>query len=120
MAENNNESIGVCNLRKVQSSAQKVRLVADMIRGKKFDDAFAFLSFSPLKASKIMKKALLAAQSSLQNEKGSDADSSDMIVGQVIVDEGATLKRVRPRARGRYGRILKRTCHISLTVKESV
>ena len=121
MAKNNDSKIeGICRLKNVRGSAQKARLVANMIRGKSFDDAFAFLSFSPLKASKIMKKVLLAAQSSLQHDKGSDVDSSDMIIHELTVNEGRTLKRMRPRARGRSARILKRSCHIELKLKENV
>lgn len=98
-------------------SAQKARLVADQIRGKSVDEALNILAFSPKKGAGIVKKVLESAIANAEHNEGADVD--ELKVATVFVDEGTTMKRIRPRAKGRADRILKRTCHITVKVAES-
>ncbi len=97
-------------------SAQKVRLVADQIRGKRVEIALNDLLFSNKKAAHLVKKVLESAIANAEHNEGADID--DLKVSTVFVDEGMTLKRIRPRAKGRADRILKRTCHITVKVSD--
>lgn len=101
-------------LRGVRLSAQKGRLVADLIRGKKVDAALNILAFSPKKASGIIKKVLESAIANAEHNDGADVD--ELKVTSVMVEEGATLKRFSARAKGRGNRISKPTCHIYIRV----
>ena len=101
-------------LRGARISAQKARLVADQIRG--VEKALNVLAFSPKKAARIVKKVLESAIANAENNDGADVD--ELKVSTVFVDEGMTMKRIRPRAKGRADRILKRTCHITVKVSE--
>ncbi|MDN3557221.1 MULTISPECIES: 50S ribosomal protein L22 [Halomonas] len=103
-------------LRGARLSAQKARLVADQVRGKPVADALDLLTFSPKKASKLVKKVLQSAIANAEENNGMDID--ELRVSTICVDEGMTLKRIRPRAKGRADRILKRTCHITVKVAE--
>ena len=104
-------------LRGARISAQKVRLVADQVRGMPVDKAEQLLAFSTKKAAHIMKKVLLSAIANAAHNDGADID--ELTISTVMVDEGPTLKRGRARAKGRGTRILKRTSHITLTVADS-
>ena len=97
-------------------SAQKARLVADQVRGKPVAEALDLLTFSPKKAAKLVKKVLQSAIANAEENNGMDID--ELRVSTICVDEGMTLKRIRPRAKGRADRILKRTCHITVKVAE--
>jgi len=101
-------------LRGARLSAQKARLVADQIRGKKIDEALNILSFSGKKGADIIKKVLESAIANAEHNDGADVD--ELKVSTVFVDEGMTMKRIRPRAKGRADRIMKRTCHITVKV----
>lgn len=103
-------------LRGARISAQKARLVVDQIRGKKVEDALNILAFSPKKAARIVKKVLESAIANAENNDGADVD--ELKVSSAFVDEGMSLKRIKPRAKGRADRILKRTCHITVKVAE--
>lgn len=98
----------------VRLSAQKGRLVADLIRGKPVDQALNILTFSPKKAAGIIKKVLESAIANAEHNDGADID--ELKVTRIMVEQGMTLKRFRPRAKGRGNRILKPTCHIFVTV----
>jgi large subunit ribosomal protein L22 len=98
-------------------SAQKVRLVADQIRGMPVEKAEQLLAFSTKKAAHIMKKVLLSAIANAEHNEGADID--ELKVKTVMVDEGPTMKRGRARAKGRGTRILKRTSHITLIVADN-
>lgn len=100
-----------------QISPQKVRLVADQIRGKGVEEALDILTFSPKKAAGIVKKILDSAIANAEHNEGADVD--ELTVSTIFVDEGVTLKRLRPRAKGRADRILKRSCHITVKVADS-
>ena len=103
--------------RRLRISAQKVRLVADQIRGKQVADALDLLSFSNKKASVLMRKALESVVANAENNEGADID--ELRVSEVYVNEGMTMKRIRPRAKGRADRIFKRSSHITLTVSDN-
>jgi len=98
-------------------SAQKVRLVADQVRGLPVEKAEQLLAFSTKKAAHIVKKVLLSAVANAEHNEGADID--ELKIKTIMVDEGPTLKRGRARAKGRGTRILKRTSHITLTVADN-
>ena len=103
-------------LRFARISPQKCRLVADQIRGLPVDKALNVLAFSPKKGAAILKKVLESAIANAEHNEGADVD--ELRVMRVFVDQGPTLKRVMPRAKGRADRILKRTSHITVAVGE--
>lgn len=103
-------------LRGARISPQKCRLVADQIRGLPVDRALQVLSFSPKKAAHIVKKVLESAIANAEHNQGADVD--ELKVSTIYVDEGPTLKRIQARAKGRANRILKRTSHITVAVRE--
>ncbi len=103
-------------LRGAQISAQKVRLVADQVRGKGVEDALDLLTYSNKKAAHIVKKILDSAIANAENNEGADVD--ELKISSIYVDEGTTMKRLRPRAKGRADRILKRSCHITVKVAD--
>ena len=104
-------------LKGAQISAQKVRLVADQVRGMRVEEALGVLEFSTKKAAHIVKKVLDSAIANAENNEGADVD--ELKVSSIFVDEGMTMKRLRPRAKGRADRILKRSCHITIKVADS-
>tara|TARA_B100000965_G_C19333012_1_gene643864 strand:- start:189 stop:521 length:333 start_codon:yes stop_codon:yes gene_type:complete len=104
-------------LKGAQISAQKARLVADQVRGRHVDEALDLLEFSPKKASRLVKKLLDSAIANAENNEGADVD--ELVISSVFVDEGRTMKRLRPRAKGRADRIFKRSCHITLMVSNN-
>ena len=103
-------------LKSAQISAQKARLVADQLRGKRVGDALDVLVYSNKKAAVIIRKILNSAIANAENNEGADVD--ELKVSGIFVDEGATLKRNRPRAKGRSNRIMKRSCHITVKVTD--
>ncbi|GAB1263635.1 50S ribosomal protein L22 [Aurantivibrio infirmus] len=103
-------------LRGAQLSAQKARLVADQIRGKSVEEALDVLAFSPKKGAVLVKKVLESAIANAEHNEGADVD--ELRVSTIFVDEGITMKRIRPRAKGRADRILKRSCHITVKVAD--
>ena len=102
------------SLRSARLSAQKGRLVADLIRGKQVDQALNILSFSPKKGAFIIKKVLESAIANAEHNDGADLD--ELKVKTIFVEKGAVLKRFTARAKGRGDRISKQTCHIYVTV----
>jgi len=103
-------------LRGVRLSAQKGRLVADLVRGKTVDQALNILAFSPKKGAGIVKKVLESAVANAEHNDGADIDS--LKVTRIYVEQGTVLKRFPARAKGRGNRISKQTCHIYVTVGE--
>lgn len=95
-------------------SPQKARLVADQVRGLPVDKALEVLAFSQKKAAHLIKKILDSAIANAEHNEGADID--ELSVTQVMVDQAPVMKRIRPRAKGRANRILKRTSHITLAV----
>ncbi len=103
-------------LKHARISAQKVRLVADQIRGLPVEGALEVLTFSEKKAGAIMKRLVDSAIANAEHNEGADID--ELKVSAVQVNEGPTMKRLRARAKGRANRILKRTSHITVTVSD--
>ena len=103
-------------LKGAKMSAQKARLVADQIRGKDVGEALDILNFSTKKGAHIVRKLLESAIANAEHNEAADID--ELSVAKIFVDEGLTMKRIRPRAKGRADRILKRTCHITLAVTD--
>ena len=99
-------------------SAQKGRLVADMIRNMKVSGALDVLKFTPKKGAQLMLKLLESAIANAENNDGADID--ELTVKEIYVDQGPMLKRMQPRAKGRGCRILKRSSHITITVAEGI
>jgi large subunit ribosomal protein L22 len=106
----------VAKLKGARLSAQKARLVADQIRGQSVETALEILQFSGKKGAEIIKKVLESAIANAEHNDGADVDA--LRVSTVFVDEGMTMKRIKPRAKGRADRILKRSCHITVKVAE--
>jgi large subunit ribosomal protein L22 len=101
-------------LKHARISAQKMRLVADQIRGRNVESALNLLEFSNKKASVLIKKTLNSAIANAEHNEGADIDELSVVT--IFVNEGATMKRMRARAKGRGSRILKRTSHLHITV----
>jgi len=104
--------------RNVRVSPMKARRVVDLIRGMAVEDALATLQFAPQGASEPVGKVLASAVANAVNNHRMQAD--DLIVTAAFVDEGPTMKRIRPRAQGRAYRIRKRTSHITVIVSDDI
>lgn len=102
--------------RYAQISAQKVRLIADQIRGLSAEKATMLLRFSTKKAADLVKKVVDSAVANAEHNKGLDID--ELFISRIFVDEGPRAKRFRARARGRGNQILKRSCHITVMVSD--
>jgi large subunit ribosomal protein L22 len=102
------------SVRGVRLSVDKGRLVADLVRGKKVDQAIQILNFTPKKAALIVRKAVESAVANAEHNDGADID--ELRIKSIYVEQGTTLKRFSARAKGRGNRISKPTCHIYVTV----
>lgn len=106
------------HLKYARISPRKVKIVLDLIRGKDVAQAMAILKNTPKSASEYLTKLLRSAVANAENNFNMDA--SKLYVSECFVCPGPTLKRIMPRAQGRAYRILKRTSHVTITVKERV
>ena len=97
-------------------SSRKVKIVADLIRGKDVDEALAIVKFTPKAASEIVEKLLKSAIANAENNHG--MKSNNLYVAEIYANQGPTLKRIRPAAKGSAVRIRKRTSHITIVLKE--
>lgn len=102
--------------KRLRMAPRKLRLVADQVRGRAVEDALNILAFSTGKGAPLVRDVLNSAIANAEHNEGADID--DLVVREIKVDEGITIKRIRPRARGRADRILKRTSHITVTVSD--
>jgi len=102
------------SLRGARLSAQKGRLVADLIRGKPVDQAISILAYTPKKGAAMIRKLLESAIANAEHNDGADIDA--LKVKSIMVERGMYLKRFQARAKGRGARVLKYTCHIYITV----
>jgi large subunit ribosomal protein L22 len=100
----------------VRIAARKVRLVADLIRGKQVGEAIAILRLTPKAASPVVEKVLKSAIANAEHNY--EMDINNLVISEAYVNEGPTLKRFRPRAQGRASAINKRTSHITIVVSE--
>lgn len=112
LADNEAQAIG----KMLRGSPQKLNLVAMTIRGKKVEDALTSLAFSKRKAAEDVKKVLQSAVANAENNHGLDVDS--LVVAEASVGKSLVMRRFRPRARGRTGKILKPFSRISIVVRE--
>ena len=99
-----------------RGSAQKARLVVDQIRGLHVEKALEILEYSNKGAAVLVKKVLNSAIANAEHNEGADID--ELFVKTAMVDDGPTMKRIKPRAKGRADRILKRTSHITVVVAD--
>jgi large subunit ribosomal protein L22 len=102
----------------VHSSARKARLVTDLIRGRSVPEARTILAFSNRAVARDVEKVLNSAIANAESRPDLHWNGDDLLVATAYADEGPTLKRGRPRARGRYSRIMKRTCHITVELAQ--
>jgi len=109
-------------LRLARVSARKARLVADLIRGRDVGEALEILQFTRKKTAPLLKKLVESAVANAEfkaNADGGKVDIDSLVITKIFVDEGPTLRRFRPRARGMATKILKRTSHITVVVGEA-
>ena len=102
--------------KQIRIAPRKARLVIDLIRGKQVGEAIAILRNTPKTASPVVEKLLKSAIANAEHNY--EMEPNNLVVEQAFVDEGATMKRFRPRAMGRAGKINKRTSHITIIVSE--
>lgn len=105
-------------LRDIRHTPQKARRVVDLIRGSRVDQALAVLKFAPQSAGHDVYNLLASAVANAKQKNPAIRDASELWVIEALVDEGATMKRFRPRAQGRGFRILKRSSHITVVVSD--
>jgi len=96
--------------------ARKVRQVADLVRGESVENAMNILRFTNRAAATTVSKTIQSAMHNMVNQKGGTVDADDIVVKAIVVGEGRTLYRIRPRAQGRAFRIRKRSSHIKVIV----
>lgn len=97
-------------------SSRKVKIVADLIRGKDVDEALAIMKFTPKASSEVLEKLLKSAIANAENNH--DMKHENLYVAEIYANQGPTLKRIRPAAKGSAVRIRKRTSHITIVLKE--
>lgn len=102
--------------RYIRIAPRKVRIVIDLIRGKSVGEAFAILKYTPKVASEVLEKVLKSAVANAEHNYDMNVDN--LYVSAAYVDQGPTLKRIHPRSRGQAFKILKRSSHVTLVVKE--
>ena len=103
-------------LKYARISARKVKIVADLIRGKDAGEALSIVKFTPKASSEVIEKLLKSAIANAENNHG--MNSANLYVDQIYANQGPTLKRIRPAAKGSAVRIRKRTSHITIVLKE--
>jgi large subunit ribosomal protein L22 len=107
------------NAKYVRSSARKARLITDLIRGRSVPEARTILAFSARAVAKDVEKVLRSAVANAESRPDLHWNGDDLVVVTAYADEGPTIKRHKPRARGRVNQILKRTCHITVELAQS-
>lgn len=101
--------------KRLRISPRKARLVAGLVRGKPVGSALQILAFEARKGAGLVRKVLDSAVANAENE---NADIDELRIAEIYVNQGIAMKRVKPRAKGRADRILKRTCHVTVTVSD--
>jgi large subunit ribosomal protein L22 len=107
-------------LRYLKASPQKVRLVVDLVRGKKVEEALQILHFTKKSCAKDLEKLLRSAVANAENKENGAADVDELVVSKVYVNEGPREKRVQPAPMGRAFRIQKRKAHVTIHVSDEV
>ena len=116
MPEENKVLEATATLRFARISARKVKIVADLIRGKKVDEALAIVKFTPKASSELLEKLLNSAIANAENNHG--MNRGNLVVSEIYANQGPTMKRIRPAAKGSASRIRKRTSHITIKLRE--
>lgn len=116
MPEENKVLEATATLRFARISARKVKIVADLIRGKKVDEALAIVKFTPKASSEVLEKLLNSAIANAENNHG--MNRGNLVVSEIYANQGPTMKRIRPSAKGSASRIRKRTSHITIKLRE--
>ena len=118
MPEENKVLEATATLRFARISAIKVKIVADLIRGKNVDEALAIVKFTPKASSQIIEKLLKSAIANAENNHGMNRGS--LVISEIYANQGPTMKRIRPAAKGSAVRIRKRTSNTTIVLKERV
>ena len=105
-------------LKYARISSRKVKIVLDLIRGKHIDEAYGIVRYTPKAASELIYKLLKSAEANATNDPTKELNRDSLVVAEAYASQGPTLKRMLPRAKGRGNRILKRTSHITVVLKE--
>ena len=100
----------------IRIAPRKLRIVMNLIRGKKVNEAFAILQFTPKVGSEVVEKVLRSAVANAEHNNDMNADN--LVVSSCYVDQGPTMKRIHPRSRGQAFKILKRSSHVTVCVSE--
>ena len=100
----------------IRIAPRKVRIVVDLIRGKKVGEAFSILKYTPKVGSKVVEKVLRSAVANAEHNYDMNVDN--LFVSEIFVDQDSTMKRIHPRSRGQAFKILKHACHVTVVVKE--
>ena len=116
MPEENKVLEATATLRFARISARKVKIVADLIRGKKVDEALEIVKFTPKASSEIIEKLLKSAIANAENNHG--MNRGNLVVSEIYANQGPTMKRIRPAAKGSASRIRKRTSHVTIKLRE--
>ena len=114
--EETNIQEAVATLNYARISPRKVKVVADLIRGKDVNEAISIVKFTPKASSEIIEKLLKSAMANAENNH--NMDSKNLYVAEIFANQGPTLKRIRPAAKGSASRIRKRTSHITIKLRE--
>jgi large subunit ribosomal protein L22 len=117
--EQEQQQIVRANAKYVRSSARKARLITDLIRGRSVPEARTILAFSSRAVAKDVEKVLRSAVANAESRPDLHWNGDDLVVVRASADEGPTIKRHKPRARGRVNAIMKRTCHITVELAQS-
>jgi large subunit ribosomal protein L22 len=104
------------SVQRVRVSPRKARLVVDLVRGKKLSEAIAILRFVPNRAAEDVEKLLRSVSANAENNY--DLDPDDLWVKAIYADDASQMRRFKPKSRGRVGKILRRSCHITVIAEE--
>jgi large subunit ribosomal protein L22 len=116
MPEENKVLEATATLRFARISARKVKIVADLIRGKKVDEALAIVKFTPKASSETIEKLLKSAIANAENNHG--MNRGNLVVSEIYANQGPTMKRIRAASKGSAARIRKRTSHVTIKLRE--
>ena len=116
MPEENKVLEATATLRFARISARKVKIVADLIRGKKVDEALAIVKFTPKASSEVLEKLLNSAIANAENNHG--MNRGILVVSEIYANQGPTMKRIRAASKGSAARIRKRTSHVTIKLRE--
>jgi len=105
-------------VRHISMAPRKMRVVANMVRGERVEDALGTLRLTPKKAARIIAKALESATANAEDKSGGEVDVDRLVISHITVDGGRTIKRWMPRAMGRANRINHRTSHLTVVVSD--